>query len=191
MEKESMIGRRIGRLVVIERADNKNTGQKRWRCLCDCGTEKVIDSYSLTRKHASKSCGCLCRELSSQRLMGNQFWLKHGESAVGRITTEYRTWQNMRRRCDSPKDKHYHNYGGRGIRVCSRWLTYENFLADMGRKPTPSHSIDRYPDTNGNYEPTNCRWATPSQQTFNQRPRKRIEDYTIQELINEIFRRNP
>jgi hypothetical protein len=75
-------------------------------------------------------------------------------------------------RCQNPKSSSWKNYGGRGIKVCERWLKFENFLADMGTRPL-GHSIDRYPDFNGNYEPGNCRWATTKQQSLNKRNSKR------------------
>jgi len=82
----------------------------------------------------------------------------------------------MIKRCTNPNTKGYSNYGGRGIKVCERWLhSFENFLADMGPKPSPAHSIDRYPDNNGNYEPKNCRWATRTEQSFNKRTNRLIQ----------------
>lgn len=106
-------------------------------------------------------------------------WRNHdGDTSVGRVThgmtdtSEYHTWQAMKKRCASPKDSAWYLYGARGITVCERWLeSFENFLEDMGRKPTLKHSIDRI-DNNGNYEPSNCRWANHTQQNFNQRLRK-------------------
>jgi hypothetical protein len=78
------------------------------------------------------------------------------------------TWKGMRQRCGNKNNTSYKNYGGRGISICKRWESYENFIKDMGPKPSPRHSIDRI-NVNGNYEPSNCRWATPSQQTKNRR----------------------
>lgn len=87
-------------------------------------------------------------------------------------TVEYRTWFHMRERCNDPNYPRYADYGGRGIKVCARWAKFENFFADMGRRPSPKHSIDRI-DNDGDYEPSNCRWATAAQQMSNQRRQRR------------------
>jgi hypothetical protein len=90
---------------------------------------------------------------------------KHGLSQSGGV---YQSWQSMRQRCENPNNHNYPRYGGRGIRVCERWMKFQNFLIDMGERPTPKHSIERK-DNNGNYEPGNCVWATPAQQSRNRR----------------------
>jgi hypothetical protein len=96
---------------------------------------------------------------------------RHGESrGIGR-TVEYTAWQSMRYRCLNPRSKKYRLYGGRGITICERWSSYECFLADMGRRPSAEHSLDRT-DNDGNYELRNCRWATRSEQSRNRRPHK-------------------
>lgn len=91
----------------------------------------------------------------------------HGHSKGFKHTKAYSTWHNVKQRCLNPKAPSYAKYGAKGIAVCERWLIFENFLADMGEPPTLKHSIDRYPDKNGNYEPGNCRWATPKEQSNN------------------------
>lgn len=95
---------------------------------------------------------------------------KHGAAKRGsKRNKEYTAWQHMKSRCLNPNTKNYSNYGGRGIKVCDRWLKFENFYLDIGDAPSPKHSLDRYPDVNGNYEPSNCRWATDKEQQRNRR----------------------
>lgn len=152
-------GQRFGRLVVLRRLGSAKYGESTWLCRCDCSKNKVILGHSL-RQGLTKSCGCLQRERASQTKK------KHGAST----TETYYIWAGMRTRCKNPKATPYKNYGGRGISVCERWNSFDNFLADMGERP-PGLSIDRI-DNDGNYEPDNCRWATQSEQTGNQRKRR-------------------
>lgn len=93
--------------------------------------------------------------------------LKHGHTRNGHFSPEYESWRGMNERCNNPNHNRYDLYGGRGIVVCERWRKFENFLEDMGLKPSPTHSIDRYPNKDGNYEPVNCRWATDAEQVRN------------------------
>jgi hypothetical protein len=160
-----MAGQSYGRFTVITREANTPKGQARWKCLCSCGNEAVVTAAKLRNGH-TKSCGCLRIEISP---------LNVKRKALGEAlkTTEWRSWAAMKHRCYTLSHKHFALYGGRDITVCERWLhSYPNFLADMGRKPSPKHSIDRFPNKNGNYEPGNCRWATQSEQNANRAPYK-------------------
>lgn len=147
-------GKKFGRLTVIEYS-HTNGKRSMWRCLCDCGNEKIVNGHELACGD-TKSCGCI----------RGQSNITHGDSR-GKKTKEYRTWTGIITRCYNINHHKYPSYGGRGIVMCDRWRnSYENFLSDMGRAPSPKHSIDR-PNVNGNYEPGNCRWATDAEQCEN------------------------
>ena len=179
MPIRDLTGQTFGRLVAIGPNGRSTEGQTLWLCICECWNSTVVRGNSLLRG-VTKSCGCLRKATCSitGKLTGpingkqngpvnikvaqaaskthghsNSHGNRHG-------TLTYRSWQNMRSRCTNPNNKHnWPRYGGRGIKVCDRWLnSFENFLADMGERPSKKYSINRI-DNNRNYEPGNCEWT--------------------------------
>jgi hypothetical protein len=152
----AMIGRRFGRLVVLSIA---RRGPENWGfvCRCDCGKVTPPKAGFFLQNGKIQSCGCRASDIHRALLT------KHGKSS----TSAHRVWCNMKGRCSNPRLAYYKDYGGRGIKVCDRWQSFENFYADMG-DPPPGLSIDRI-NNNGNYEPGNCRWTTIGQQLQNTR----------------------
>lgn len=149
---KDLTGRRFGKLVVQSFAGERNK-ERVWLCLCDCGNQKLAGGRVLTHGN-TKSCGCLIQE--------NKPLTTHGMC----YSSEYNSWRGMIARCLSKTEPSWSVYGARGIVVCERWRKFENFLADMGVKPTPRHTIDRI-NGSGNYEPGNCRWLTATEQNRN------------------------
>jgi hypothetical protein len=159
-----MVDKHFGRLWVlyrVPRSQGAKTGDH-WMCLCKCGKFHISFGCRL-RRDGLRSCGCVRNELAAER--GRERLLTHGLSG----TLEYDSWNNMMRRCYVPIATFFEHYGGRGIKVYEPWHSFENFLADVGPAPTAKHTIDRYPNNNGDYEPGNVRWATRSQQMLNNR----------------------
>ena len=147
---QSIEGRRFGRLTVLSFCDVKSSNA-RWLCICDCGRERVVAACHLKSGHTT-SCGCVRRT--------------HGCS---RSSVEYGIWRGMKTRCSNPRDPSFHKYGGRGIDVCKRWREdFAAFLADVGPRPSPAHSLERIDNSRG-YESANVRWATPAEQARNTR----------------------
>ena len=152
-------GKAFGDLTVLERYGKSDDGKTKWLCQCACGNYTVVLGQRL-RNGTTKSCGC-------RRVSANQ---THGMYK----TRMYRIWQAMRARCYNPKRKGYKHYGGRGIKVCDKWESFEGFFEDMHEGYTDGLSIDRI-DVNGNYCKENCRWATQRTQSNNQRKNVIVE----------------
>jgi len=168
-----LLGKRFGRLIVRARNDSSPAGQARWLCDCDCGNQTTVASQGLRRiEGPTRSCGCLKREVifPNGRKIAREANTRHGHGGRQNRTPTYRSWYAMIARCTNQNFKQFKDYGGRGITVCERWRqSFEAFLADMGDRPQ-GQTLDRV-NGDGNYEPTNCRWATRSEQDKNRRPR--------------------
>jgi hypothetical protein len=154
---ENLIGKIFGRLTVVKLASIGPLGGFVWECLCECGNVITIKPKYLVSGN-TRSCGCLKIDLAADRHR------THGLSEL----PEHRIWEAMKGRCFRRSDPGYKNYGARGITVCKRWLDFGKFIEDVGRRPSPKHSIERL-DNDGNYEPGNVIWATRKEQSRNTR----------------------
>jgi hypothetical protein len=165
MNAIDITGMTFGRLVAIRRTPSRRmSGRMRifWLCRCACGNEVEVQPSNLKGGNIA-SCGCLAREIVVARST------THGMAAREDAHPLYASWSKMLARCRNPNNPSFKDYGGRGVQVCERWHSFENFLADMGERPEHGMSLDRFPDQNGNYEPGNVRWATSKEQNRNRR----------------------
>jgi hypothetical protein len=165
---KDLTGQHFGRLIVLGISHRQRRSLRiviiHWRCRCTCGAETSVSTSDL-RSGNTQSCGCLKLETAGKQS------ITHGHTSGGWSIT-FRAWSEMKTRCYNTKTKSFKHYGGRGIKVCNRWRnSFENFLADMGKKPV-GLTLDRI-NNEGNYTPSNCRWATYSEQNKNRRPFKR------------------
>jgi hypothetical protein len=168
-----MEGKTFGLLTVLCR---EGTYRKfaAWRCRCTCGVEVVVSGQHL-RRGERKACA-----------RNGHFWASQSRPGlIKQYPSEYKSWCQMRGRCRNKRHHKYKDYGKRGIKVCERWNSFQNFIADMKRKPTPKHTIERE-DVNGNYEPDNCRWATPAEQRRNQRRSVYVEVEGVKVLLMDV-----
>lgn len=163
MKTRDIIGQRFGRLVVFRMGGKDKKQNRLWQCQCDCGNITEVRAYELKAKNPTKSCGCYMREVNAKRM--RQQSRTHG----GYKSPEYAVWAQMIQRCTNANHKRFGDYGGRSITICDRWLnSFENFLADMGARPTDKHTIERT-NNDGRYEKSNCQWITRLEQARNKR----------------------
>ena len=157
--KLDLVGQKFHRLTVVEYAGVDASKQTLFKCVCDCGNEKITRGASLTND-VTKSCGCLRKEQGQLAGLRSKV---HGMIK----TPTHNSWSSMKARCLNPLDDNYRFYGAKGVTICERWMDFQNFYEDMGTRPD-STSLDRI-NPFGNYELSNCRWATAETQLQNTR----------------------
>lgn len=158
-----LTGQKFGKLVFIRKTPYYKSGHVLWECLCDCGNTKNVRGNDI-RSGKIQSCGCLKKQMVIDKNTS------HGLSE----TREYEIWAGIKKRCYNPKFKQYKNYGGRGIKVCDKWHGFKGFWEDMQEGYSDNLTIDRI-NNNGDYEKSNCRWATMKQQMNNKRNNRLIK----------------
>lgn len=179
---ENLIGRVFGKLTVVSK-EPSSEGGTRWGCACECGVRKTVRRTRLVTGTV-RSCGCDRR----RAVKVSRAQPKRIPRVDGRLPPEYFTWRGMIERCNNPRIVSFHRYGGRGIRVCNRWLSsFDAFIADVGPKPGPTYSIDRI-NNDGDYEPSNVRWATRREQSENTRRNLYVEYEGVRYTVSALAR---
>lgn len=169
--EDIVIGATIGRLTLLREVERRSYTE-RYECQCSCGTIKVISRNNII--NGSRSCGCLQKESSAALATHRQSY-----------SPEYTTWKGMKQRCLNENSPVFRHYGARGISVCAEWRnSFEKFLSDVGKRPTPKHTLERL-DNNGNYDPANCKWATRREQSLNRRVTVKLTHNGITKTLRE------
>lgn len=182
MRAKDLTGQKFGKLTVIKEIENRGK-HRLWLCRCECGNEKIIYQTHITTGK-TKSCGCLHSEIASEIAKTRQ--TKHGMFG----TRIYGIWHGIKTRCENSHNANYKNYGGRGINVCEEWREFEPFYEwALSNGYKEGLTIERV-DVNGNYEPSNCRWATVKEQMNNKRNNHLItyngETKTVSQWAEEL-----
>lgn len=173
---KEIIGSRYGRLMVVGYHRTGNCRQSYWNCKCDCGNMVTVRRSGLVTGRTT-SCGCYQKESATKRI--SMLQLTHGKSK----SVEYKAWLNMRMRCNYRTSQRYGNYGARGIKICDAWYDFSDFISDMGGCP-PGHTLERI-DVNGDYEPSNCRWATSYDQYRNKTTNRFVTINGVTKIITD------
>lgn len=180
--RKVLAGQQFGEWFVTNsyKRENKRTY---WLCKCSCGYVSWIQYANLMSGNTKRCKRCAAKLVGKKRAT-------HGHTKNYRSTSEYYAWRGIKRRCLDPKCPNFNNYGGKGVKVCDRWLNFSFFIRDMGEKPTPKHQIDRI-DPFGDYTPENCRWVTPKENSRNRRkPLRHVcfngQDKPLMDWVQEL-----